>query len=535
MGEPNWHAMNARVGRARISVSSLSGAGGAAAARALTIPSALPVVLTHALALALALALSLSIALAGCSTFQYAPQAKAFVPPTPIAPGHWPARDMARAQAELDATPEELRTVVIAEPPTSVTPVAELGAWQDSVRDPVARVVHKELIGEGLLRVFDNAPPGAGSRASISPPTSASTSASVVSPSNQIPAAASFPPRLGTMRFVSFSTQEIRPVDERADMLLQFTHSQSQRLRELGLDAKPNDPRIVSMLRDGIRMRLSNPIIEPLGEPAEPVGLVLFMPGLGSRQYVQPVVDELRRRGWCVLSIETPRVWWYQPVAFELNTAADIEPTAERIAKVIDDQMAEPAYAAEAGLRYVKLVRPDLDRKPVVLMGFSAGAIFAPAVGARLHDQLAAVVLIGGGGNVLKISQTSDLTNGGLELKWPAHGPRTDWRERLFEHYLKHAHLDPANAARAITDVPALVSVAEFDTTVPADCGWLLASRLPNADRLNFALGHRLMFWKLANRSADIADWVEGAVQRPIDGHNATETSPAIGQADQMP
>lgn len=398
---------------------------------------------------------------------------------------------------ELEATPAELRTVVIADTPrvetTGTTRASEAdgrtSTWEALSREPFARVAHKELSGPGLLRVFDSANLGGASAGPAAPNA-----------------------RLGTMRFVSFSTEDTRPVDERAEWLLRYSEWQSNRLRELGLDAKPNDPRIVSMIRDGVRMRLREPIVEPLGEHTEPVGLVLYLPGLGSREYEQPVVDELRRRGWSVLIVETPRVWWYEPVPFNVMSSADVEPTAERIARVIDDQMAEPAYAAEAGLRYVKLVRPELADKPVVLMGFSAGAIFAPAVGARLHDQLAAVVLIGGGGNVLKVSQTSDLTNGGLELKWPEHGPRGDWRERLFAHYMKHSHLDPANAARALTDLPALVAVAEFDATVPAECGWLLASRLPNAERLNFTLGHRLMFWKLANRSVDIAEWVEGAV-----------------------
>lgn len=471
-------------------------------------------------AVTVAVSVSIGLTVGGCSTFQYAPRVA--TPPTPIAPEHWPARDLERAAIELEATPEELRTVVIGDTPLTDAPLAANQPdqrWQDMVREPVARVVHKELTGPGLLRVFDNSPGRPEGRGVTAAPAAPGAS-------NSIAPAASI--RLGTMRFVSFSTQDTRPVDERADWFLRYAQWQSNRLRDLGLDAKPNDPRIVSMLRDGVRMRLRDPIVLPLGGQPEPVGLVLYLPGLGSREYEQPVVDELRRRGWCVLTIETPRVWWYEPVPFDVKSAADVEPTAERIARVIDDQMAEPAYAAEAGLRYVKLARPDLDRKPIVLMGFSAGAIFAPAVGARLHDQLAAVVLIGGGGNVLKISQTSDLTNGGLELKWPAHGPRADWREQLFEHYMKHAHLDPANAARALTDLPVLVAVAEFDATVPADCGWLLASRLPNAERLNFTLGHRLMFWKLANRSEDIAGWVEGAVRRK---RTSTDRASASGQA----
>ncbi|MFN7019805.1 MAG: alpha/beta hydrolase family protein [Phycisphaerales bacterium] len=309
-------------------------------------------------------------------------------------------------------------------------------------------------------------------------------------------------------RFVSYSPLSDRPVDTRVPRLVERSRDSLEKfLNENAKGLKPADEKVLSLLYEGTQIRLSEPKREALKD-GRPVGLIVHMAGLGSVEYEQPVLDELLTRGWAVLRVATPSVWWYEAKPYQIDREADITPTARKIARTIDDLVAEPAYAAEAALAYLARERPSIPQSPLVMVGCSAGALAAPAVVARLSGRFDAAVLVGGGANLLKLSQMSDLTDGGIRLIWTDPMGSAAHRNQLYEEYLAASSLDPFQTAVAMRGMPVLMVQAALDSTVPSSGGELLWECLGRPERWTFAGGHRLMFWRLQDHAVPIADWV---------------------------
>lgn len=321
-------------------------------------------------------------------------------------------------------------------------------------------------------------------------------------------------------RFVSYSTLPDRPYDERAQKWLQ-NYVKGQPHNTLSLE--PQDRDAFALFFEGTQIR----VLEP--QDRRPIGLVVHLPGLGTSDYERPVIDELLKRGWAVLRIAPPGVWWLQSKPIFITREDQIEPTAERVARIIDDLVAEPAYATEAALEYVQMTRPRLPQTPVVLLGFSAGALSTPTVFARMPEKFDAAVIVGGGADLLMLSQTSDLTDGGVRVAWLNELGTAAQRQRLYESYLRHSRLDPYHAARTMLDKPVLLVQAALDSTVQASGGDLLWERLARPERWVFSGGHRLLFWRLADQAVPIADWIEKAAF-PSDAHAAAAARSAPAQ-----
>jgi pimeloyl-ACP methyl ester carboxylesterase len=143
------------------------------------------------------------------------------------------------------------------------------------------------------------------------------------------------------------------------------------------------------------------------------------------------------------------------------------------------------------------------------MVGCSAGSLAATAVVARMPESFDAAVLVGSGANLLEISQTSDLTDGGIHLAWPDNQPVGPWREELFHQYLTYSTLDPYHTARFLRNKPTLLVQANLDRTVPASNGWLLWDRLGRPDRYTHVGEHRTLFLTLKGQSRRVADWLD--------------------------
>jgi pimeloyl-ACP methyl ester carboxylesterase len=174
-------------------------------------------------------------------------------------------------------------------------------------------------------------------------------------------------------------------------------------------------------------------------------------------------------------------------------------------------------------LEMVRQDRPELRDKPVVVCGFSAGAIGAPAVAARLGDQVRGVVLVGGGVNILKIAQTSALSDFGLGVKFQ--GTRVKGRQLdvLSDAYLKASQLDGANTARLLRRTPALVLHATKDDIVPSGSGQELYEALGRPERWTFDLGHEMLFLTLGAYDSRLARWVQDTA-----GNQRIDPSPRL-------
>jgi dienelactone hydrolase len=238
-------------------------------------------------------------------------------------------------------------------------------------------------------------------------------------------------------------------------------------------------------------------------------GLVIHLTSYGGYQYERPVLEELRSRGWAVLWVDSSMV---KPDTSKIAVDnRDPSAAARRIAANIDDRIAEVSYAVEAALEFIERERPDIPTAPIALTGYSAGSLVTPAVASLLGDRVEAAVLVGSGCNLLDISQRSTLTDGGLKLDW-AESPSAADRRALVNSYLESVRLDPYWTSAALRTKPVLMLHATLDKIVPADTGDLLYARLGRPERLNFMLGHELLFFRLPSHANVIANWLDRAL-----------------------
>jgi pimeloyl-ACP methyl ester carboxylesterase len=249
-------------------------------------------------------------------------------------------------------------------------------------------------------------------------------------------------------------------------------------------------------------------LYEPDNPPAR--GLVVH---LGGNKYVRRALLE---RGWAVLDASgTGRNGRRRanPVSFEIEPGAKLDEAATRIAALFDDELADWPYSLEAVLQYLARHRPDLRQAPMACMGFSIGALALPAVVARMPDRFSAAVLVAGGANLLEISHRTDKPDSGIALNWVNTQPRSEDWQALYESYLAHAKLDPYHAAVALIGIPLLVYHGCFDRVVPASTGELLFTRLNEAQRHVYPVGHQHLLRIVMRLQAEqIARWMEAAI-----------------------
>lgn len=443
------------------------------------------------------LTLAAAALLGGCTTFTPADPSRDALAPVPgLAATDWPARRTGDLDAIVAKTPKEITELVPEAPASEVSPPAALDRQESkdgtaadaparpeavtlSLRRAPTRVAYTGRHGQGIIRVLERGD-------------------------------ADKPRRW--IRFISQSTLEHPLTDTRLDRWAQMSRKWwEQYLQSRGVTGlRLNDPDILKMTYEGTGVA-----IEPPTAGTTARGTIVHMAGLGSYAYELPIIQALKDRGWWVLRVSTPRVWWFEERRFLVPSREGVPEAARALAREIDDLLAESAYAAEGAIDYLAKHRPEIPLRPMVMVGCSAGALATPAVVARMPERFDAVVLVGGGANLLEISQRSDLTSAGISLAWPGNQPRGDWRNALFAEYLKFSRLDPYATAPLIRGKPVLMVHANLDSTVPADNGWLLWERLGRPDRYVHVVGHRTLFLTLYTQSRRIADWIDARSPRP--------------------
>lgn len=273
-----------------------------------------------------------------------------------------------------------------------------------------------------------------------------------------------------------------------------------------------------------------------LFEPEGPArGLVVHLTGLTGMHPERSIIRGLTEAGWAVLSVEPPNVGLrpsrhrvFHLISVNIVTeqsgaapqhtmtpAAPASLVAFIAEGAVTQYLAELAYAVEAGLDALATDRPELAQRPLVLAGFSMGAIALPAVAARLEGRgIDAAVLAGGGANILYIARESSL---GVGLRASIDGRALSESElRDVERtYAQLARLDPLNAADALAGVPVLMLHAQFDRIVPSSAGELLYDSLGRPERWTYPAGHLGLYWLLGTQADDIARWIGRAAADP--------------------
>lgn len=431
------------------------------------------------------------VAVGGCTSFSPAPPERAtLIAAEPPREEDWPARDVDKVRPLTVAAPTEVHRFRL-----DGTRAPEEMRAEDllAAAEPVARVAFDGVMGRGVLRVFEDVAPGKGGERT----------------------AGGFAPNA---RFVS-------------SWYLEHPKRRAYEAKAAAYEETSN--RLLSVTRPGLRYteRAVRDIAEEgvgIVLPPAPAsaasprarGLMVYLRGTLTAEEERPLLETMESRGWAIIQVDT--VTAFAPVrwgggvtgaAAPVRTEEEITRAALDIAESVDHALAETAYAAEAALAYCAEHRGDLPTRPVILLGCSTGALALPAVAAGLGERVDAAILVGGGANILDITQRSDAGNWGIALDWGRTIVPVERYTDLLVQYLRCSRLDPYHTAPCLVDKPVLVVHAVFDGIVPASSGLVLYDRLGAPDRLRFSGGHTAMFYFMEDNAPKIATWLDRAMQ----------------------
>lgn len=342
------------------------------------------------------------------------------------------------------------------------------------------------------------------------------------------------------------------------------------------------------LLKDGLDIEF------PPLQSRRPRGLVLHVLSLIPNKYEDRAIDELRRRGWAVITVDSDTSI-QAPVSaealarfdalateyrehmrraieddlapnggpsasggpnralfeirrdrdrsypllsemsklsrgqFNCDSAPDAERVGAEVARGVDANLADHANAVAAVLDYIGQHRPDIPVRPLVIVGFSAGALVTPTIAAKLIElgrAPDAIVLVGGGADLLEISRHTIMRGTSIPIRSNnAEVPDSIWNA-MHDSYRHHVRLEPLKTAPLLTGIPILQVHARHDEIVPARTGRLLYSLLGEPDRIDYFLGHGALFYHLGRVQEWIADWVEVHVP-PSPDQNSPPSLPA--------
>jgi len=226
------------------------------------------------------------------------------------------------------------------------------------------------------------------------------------------------------------------------------------------------------------------------------------------------VREELLDRGGVVLEASPP----YRSRSrhtVHIMSAQALPSAARDVARVVDDRIADGAYGVEAMLACLAERRPDIPQDHLAVVGYSAGAIIAPAVSRRLGERVGALVLVGAGADLLGAAIESSFGGQPLHVEFGFDAKDEDVA-RLRRVYLEHATLDPYHTAPAVARRPVLLILARSDSVFPAAYGELLRERLGRPDTYRSPFGHVWLFFRLPAYREELADWLdENVIDRP--------------------
>jgi hypothetical protein len=257
------------------------------------------------------------------------------------------------------------------------------------------------------------------------------------------------------------------------------------------------------------------------------VGTCVYLASLvGVTDQERPFVLMMAERGWRLI-ILWPSVETYEGAFFALKLDADDDANASILAQSEDSYLAGAAYAAEAAIRWTGAKDYHPEDLPLIVVGCSMGALSAPSVAARIRtavpSRLDAVVLVGGGTGLLRLTAASPVMRGRFKLLGIQ--PDLDGKGRhkvvaydaahadaLLERATEVSRLDPAFTAASLRDVPVLLLHATGDQIVPSASGDDLYERLGRPERWCYPFGHTGLFLALPFEADDIVRWISAQV-----------------------
>lgn len=195
-----------------------------------------------------------------------------------------------------------------------------------------------------------------------------------------------------------------------------------------------------------------------------------------------------------------------------------------------DPELAGRTFAAEVDVAFtvwadgLKAVLTHLRQtglsapSPLVLIGVSSGAVAAPVVAARLHQDfpIATAVLIAGGSDVASILLETTLEPEDLRLR--RHRGRLDQSEEeaFTSSYHRTVRLDSAAIVEWLGQRPVLLLEGGYDSAIPRSSRSLLDRRLRRPERWWYPVGHYGLFVVLPGEGEAIVDWIQRSLRPKI-------------------
>ncbi|MFG0282956.1 MAG: alpha/beta hydrolase [Phycisphaerales bacterium JB039] len=250
-------------------------------------------------------------------------------------------------------------------------------------------------------------------------------------------------------------------------------------------------------------------------------GVVLLLPGMFGtpRPVVDAAVEQLRSAGWGVVRMMSHPSRFTERFVVVADPADGVEDDAAVIARELGERVAEAAYASRAAMDEAVRRFPWMGEGPLVALGMSGGAMILSTVVALEPERYDAAVAIAGGADYLEILRKSNYSDwiGAVDVSLVAGATPADARA-LREAYLARAPLDSYHTARFLRDIPTLMIHGTRDLAVPAHTGDLLWERAGQPERWTRAMGHEMLFLRLAMRVGDVIDWINTATgEAPAD------------------
>ena len=242
----------------------------------------------------------------------------------------------------------------------------------------------------------------------------------------------------------------------------------------------------------------------PVGD--DPTGIMVFIPGQAITQYDSSVRTRFRERGWRVITAHSFNHFGDRMSA-TITPQTSPEEAVHEIARGIDERLLHKAMSVEAAIEMLRAEDPRLAHRPVVIAGFSAGAIMAPTVAARNPGLYDAMLLVAGGSHLLDIGLRSTFSRNIRFESINGHTITPQFLASANEAYLRASRLDPYHTAPTLRNMPILMLHGVNDDWVPADRGVELWKRLGKPRRWVFPGGHRIVFWRLPSLAGKLERW----------------------------
>ena len=233
-------------------------------------------------------------------------------------------------------------------------------------------------------------------------------------------------------------------------------------------------------------------------------GVCIVVPGLMGTHSSGALVKGLIDDRWTVAVVWPPLF----DRAKESMRESDGKPAAERgaaLARTVDGLIEDAARVAQSALVSLQTRRPQLQGKPVLVVGESMGAMAGIGMAATGEVPFDAALFVAGGGDLISVTR-------GSSLRGLLDGDGLADSAEFVEAYLRECRFDPLRAGETLRGGPVAVITAADDGIVPTETQEALWRTLGEPPRFLWNGGHFELFWRSESTIVPVARRIADSV-----------------------